>query len=134
MAASTSYRTGVHMGNWHEDALAAEHGATATKPVKFQGTTEARSQFKAPAKQQSVHRAAFDDEPQFDPIPASQRCMPRHLLFGHGFDAHDTSAVSGDAFMSVCVARRSGGVSAPISALDPPPPHAGLKSHTARAA
>ncbi|CAE7762709.1 unnamed protein product [Symbiodinium sp. KB8] len=37
--------------------------------------------------------------------------MPRHLLFGHGFDAHDTSAVSGDAFMSVSqVAHSKSGV------------------------
>ena len=99
--AANGYASGVHIGNWHEDQLAAEHAGRVLKPVKFTATTEARSQYMAPTRQTSTHKAPFADEHVFDPIPASQRSVPRHLLFGHGFDAHDTNAVSGDAFMSV---------------------------------
>ncbi len=97
------YRPGVRIGNWHEDNIAQEtaNKGRATELAKFEGTTEARTAFVAPQRQQAKYQPPFPVHNVSEPVPASQRSMPKHLLFGHGFDAHDTTAVSKDAFMSV---------------------------------
>jgi len=99
------YRPGVRIGNWHEDNIAQETAdqGRAFASAKFQGATEARTAFVAPQQQHAKYQPPFPVHDVSEPVPASQKSMPKHLLFGHGFDAHDTNAVSKDAFMSVYV-------------------------------
>lgn len=93
-----NYSNGVRCGNWVEDKFGmdlATSGARNSDHFK----TEAQAHFVAPKKmddRQTRHAV----EPAIDPA-ATRLGMPRHLLFGHGYEAHDPRAGVKEQFVTM---------------------------------